>query len=115
MAQSHWRSGRQPDKPRRPDGVPILATSPTPVSPIASARMTLDKHQDIREVRVYDYADLNVPMLARMFDRRCHGGWRRHTVIWHVCDLLIHGVAFAHEMALCTPPQPTPHPSRSGW
>jgi superfamily II DNA or RNA helicase/very-short-patch-repair endonuclease len=24
-----------------------------------------------REVRVYDYADLNVPMLARMFDRRC--------------------------------------------
>jgi len=25
-----------------------------------------------REVRVYDYADLNVPMLARMFDRRCH-------------------------------------------
>ena len=25
------------------------------------------------EVRVYDYADLNVPMLARMFDRRCHG------------------------------------------
>jgi very-short-patch-repair endonuclease len=27
---------------------------------------------DKREVRVYDYADLNVPMLARMFDRRCH-------------------------------------------
>jgi very-short-patch-repair endonuclease len=26
-----------------------------------------------REVRVYDYADLNVPMLARMFDRRCKG------------------------------------------
>jgi superfamily II DNA or RNA helicase/very-short-patch-repair endonuclease len=26
-----------------------------------------------REVRVYDYADLNVPMLARMFDRRCVG------------------------------------------
>jgi len=24
-----------------------------------------------REVRIYDYADLNVPMLARMFDRRC--------------------------------------------
>jgi superfamily II DNA or RNA helicase len=23
-----------------------------------------------REVRIYDYADLNVPMLARMFDRR---------------------------------------------
>lgn len=26
-----------------------------------------------REVRVYDYADLNVPMLANMFDRRCPG------------------------------------------
>lgn len=26
-----------------------------------------------REVRVYDYADLNVSMLARMFDRRCSG------------------------------------------
>lgn len=26
-----------------------------------------------REVRIYDYADLNVPMLSRMFDRRCHG------------------------------------------
>jgi len=26
-----------------------------------------------REVRVVDYADLNVPMLARMFDRRCRG------------------------------------------
>ena len=25
------------------------------------------------EVRVYDYADLNVPVLARMFDRRCRG------------------------------------------
>jgi very-short-patch-repair endonuclease len=25
------------------------------------------------EVRVYDYADLNVPMLARMFDKRCRG------------------------------------------
>ena len=25
------------------------------------------------EVRVYDYADLNVPMLSRMFDRRCAG------------------------------------------
>jgi superfamily II DNA or RNA helicase/very-short-patch-repair endonuclease len=30
-------------------------------------------HGSKREVRVYDYADLNVPMLARMFDRRCHG------------------------------------------
>lgn len=26
-----------------------------------------------REVRVFDYADLNVPMLSRMFDRRCRG------------------------------------------
>jgi very-short-patch-repair endonuclease len=26
-----------------------------------------------REVRVYDYADLNVPMLSNMFDRRCRG------------------------------------------
>ncbi len=30
-------------------------------------------HDSKREVRVYDYADLNVPMLARMFDRRCIG------------------------------------------
>src|SRR6185295_18032523 len=26
-----------------------------------------------REVQVYDYADLNVPMLSRMFDKRCRG------------------------------------------
>ena len=26
-----------------------------------------------REVRIYDYADLTAPMLARMFDRRCRG------------------------------------------
>lgn len=26
-----------------------------------------------RDVRIYDYADLNAPMLARMFDRRCRG------------------------------------------
>jgi superfamily II DNA or RNA helicase len=30
-------------------------------------------HEGKREVRVYDYADLNVPMLFRMFDRRCRG------------------------------------------
>jgi superfamily II DNA or RNA helicase/very-short-patch-repair endonuclease len=30
-------------------------------------------HDGKREVRVYDYADLDVPMLARMFDRRCQG------------------------------------------
>ncbi|HEV2971082.1 MAG TPA: DEAD/DEAH box helicase family protein [Pirellulales bacterium] len=30
-------------------------------------------HHRKREVQVYDYADLNVPMLARMFDRRCRG------------------------------------------
>lgn len=28
---------------------------------------------DKREVQIYDYADLNVAMLARMFDRRCRG------------------------------------------
>ncbi len=30
-------------------------------------------HDRKREVRIYDYPDLNVPMLARMFDRRCRG------------------------------------------
>jgi len=30
-------------------------------------------HDRKHEVRVYDYDDLNVPMLARMFDRRCRG------------------------------------------
>jgi len=30
-------------------------------------------HDGKRDVRVNDYADLNVPMLARMFDRRCRG------------------------------------------
>ena len=30
-------------------------------------------HDGKLEVRVYDYADLNVPMLSRMFDKRCHG------------------------------------------
>ncbi|MCC6587381.1 MAG: DEAD/DEAH box helicase family protein [Bryobacterales bacterium] len=30
-------------------------------------------HESKREVRVYDYADLEIPMLARMFDRRCRG------------------------------------------
>ncbi len=31
------------------------------------------RHDLKREVRVYDYADLNVPLLAKMFDRRCKG------------------------------------------
>ncbi|REJ64817.1 MAG: DUF559 domain-containing protein [Planctomycetota bacterium] len=30
-------------------------------------------HEGKTEVHVYDYADLNVPMLSRMFDRRCQG------------------------------------------
>ena len=30
-------------------------------------------HEHKREVRVHDYADLDVPMLARMFDKRCRG------------------------------------------
>ena len=30
-------------------------------------------HEGKREVQVYDYADLDVLMLARMFDRRCEG------------------------------------------
>jgi very-short-patch-repair endonuclease len=30
-------------------------------------------HEGKREVQVYDYADLDVPMLSRMFDRRCEG------------------------------------------
>jgi hypothetical protein len=31
------------------------------------------QHADKHEVRIHDYADLNVPMFARMFDRRCRG------------------------------------------
>lgn len=30
-------------------------------------------HEGKREVQIYDYADLDVPMLAKMFDRRCRG------------------------------------------
>lgn len=30
-------------------------------------------HEGKREVRIYDYADLDVPMLSRMFDKRCLG------------------------------------------
>jgi superfamily II DNA or RNA helicase/very-short-patch-repair endonuclease len=30
-------------------------------------------HDSKREVRIYDYADLDVPMLSRMFDKRCRG------------------------------------------
>ena len=31
------------------------------------------RHDGKHEVRIHDYADLKVPMLARMFDRRCQG------------------------------------------
>jgi superfamily II DNA or RNA helicase len=30
-------------------------------------------HQAKKEVRIYDYADLDVPLLSRMFRKRCHG------------------------------------------
>lgn len=30
-------------------------------------------HDGKREVRIHDYADLEIPMLARMFDKRCAG------------------------------------------
>jgi superfamily II DNA or RNA helicase/very-short-patch-repair endonuclease len=30
-------------------------------------------HEGKREVRIHDYADLDVPMLSRMFDKRCAG------------------------------------------
>lgn len=30
-------------------------------------------HHSKSEVVIYDYADTNVPMLAKMFDRRLHG------------------------------------------
>lgn len=30
-------------------------------------------HDRKRDVRIYDYADINTPMLAKMFDRRCRG------------------------------------------
>jgi very-short-patch-repair endonuclease len=30
-------------------------------------------HDGKREVRIYDYADLEIPMLGHMFDRRCRG------------------------------------------
>src|SRR6202040_1118905 len=30
-------------------------------------------HDMKRQVQVYDYADINVPILSRMFDRRCKG------------------------------------------
>ena len=30
-------------------------------------------HESKREVRIYDYADLDIPMLSRMFDKRCRG------------------------------------------
>ena len=30
-------------------------------------------HEHKQDVRVHDYADLDVPMLAHMFDKRCRG------------------------------------------
>jgi superfamily II DNA or RNA helicase len=30
-------------------------------------------HDMKREVMIYDYADLEVPMLVKMFERRCRG------------------------------------------
>ena len=30
-------------------------------------------HKGKSEVRIFDYADLDIPMLSRMFDRRCQG------------------------------------------
>ncbi len=30
-------------------------------------------HDGKREVKIYDYADLDIPMLSRMFDKRCEG------------------------------------------
>jgi len=36
-------------------------------------RNTRDGYKGKREARVYDYADLNVRILANMFDRRCRG------------------------------------------
>ena len=30
-------------------------------------------HEGKREVRIYDYADLEIPMLSRMFNKRCRG------------------------------------------
>ena len=30
-------------------------------------------HEGKREVRIHDYADLDIPMLSRMFDKRCEG------------------------------------------
>ncbi len=41
---------------------------------IAQYAGRLHRHYDRkREVRIYDYADLDIPALARMFDRRCRG------------------------------------------
>jgi superfamily II DNA or RNA helicase len=56
-----------------------------------------------REVRVYDYADLNVPMLARMFDRRCRG----YEAIGYTIVL--------PASAMPGWPSDVPLPSESGW
>jgi hypothetical protein len=62
-----WHAGEVDRSNRR-------RTKPTDRGTIAQYAGRLHRLYDgKREVRVYDYADLNVPMLARMFDRRCRG------------------------------------------
>ncbi|NOQ45431.1 MAG: restriction endonuclease subunit R, partial [Desulfobulbaceae bacterium] len=58
-------------------------------------------HDHKREVRIYDYADLDVPMLARMFDRRCQG----YETIGYTVQLPASGIpGWPAEVALPTDP-----------